>query len=86
MYVNQPSLATELTEDQAQRVAAAGTQYWEQNRPASLRPRPRQVDPVRTAEGRAQREQYISRRGDLSLEEKYRLFRLCTRHLASLGQ
>ena len=86
MYVNQPSLATELTEDQAQRVAAAGTQYWEQNRPASLRPRPRQVDPVRTAEGRAQREQYISRRGDISLEEKYRLFRLCTRHLASLGQ
>ena len=40
LYVNQPSLATELTEDQAQRVAAAGTQYWEQNRPASLRPRP----------------------------------------------
>jgi hypothetical protein len=86
IYAMGPSFSRRITATQAEALRAIGVNHFVQNKPSSLAPRPWEIDPVQTQEGREKRARFMSRHAASTLEEKYRLYRWCTLHLSSRGR
>ena len=86
IYAMAPSRSRRITATQAVELRAIGVNHWVQNKPSSLTPRPWEIDPVQTQEGREKRARFMSRHASSTLEDEYRLFRWCTLHLSSRGR